>query len=57
MSAHDCPQCGQDMRLPPDAYAILLDLLKAIRDAIPTMPPRWQRKHAQVIADANGDHP
>lgn len=23
---HDCPQCGQDMRLPPDAYQQLAEL-------------------------------
>lgn len=28
---HDCPQCGQDLRLPVEAYALFIALQKQLR--------------------------
>ncbi len=32
MKIHDCPQCGQDMRLPPNTWSQLQSLWKLARE-------------------------
>ena len=37
---HDCPQCGQDMRLPPDAYKTVLKLKQYLKEVLERLVDR-----------------
>jgi hypothetical protein len=53
MGAHDCPHCGQDLRLPADAYARLLGLEYELKKLVPGF--YLKRPPAQPGVTAPGD--